>query len=547
LLMNIEHEFEKIIRKKKADEVLVFLRTLNEAERRSLVPLIKKLSKELLGFEVVGNRYQQKATANQSNGLHFSFFVCFNRKEFEKEGPTWLIAKEYLDKILDWYTPTWFSDYINSFSSRDRIPYRLDYGYMMELKHKGILEPNAEIIARLLVPVIYEYTGRRFRFTPEKLLVHKETLDEHIWYLFQYDTHLYFANRYIAMEGQKSKEETDWVVVFKKFADEKKIDRQRLLREALLASNRNFNKNLSGWFADLFLKLEPATEEVIAIQPELFVLFSSPHSKVINTALQSCKAISDNPSFVVEEFLDAAAIVLASETKSVIASTLQVLEKLAKKHKEKRRQIVELLIPVFIQKDEALQSRAAKLVQKLGDKDDEALNALITSYSATLFSSTKEILKDFLQTTAQEEQPVAVASEKSHALTADTAIPSITSFDDLIFLCSQAFDNNETWHIDLLPSALLQWDAQMTGNNFAKLEPAFQRALKLYMGDWRSGIGNLDVLLAHFFIDYCMALISRDPDNAAGLKKLCDGQFSKHEALYKQWQEYGARLSFLQG
>lgn len=545
--MNIEQEFENIIRKGKADGVLLFLRTLSEGERRFLVPLIKKLAKELLGFHQVGNTYKQKATTDQFNGLHYSFFVCYNKKEFEKENPAWIITREHLDKILDWYAPTWFSDYTNSFISRDWLPYQLDYEYLMELKHKGFVEPNAEIIARLLISVIYENVNRNFRFTPEKLLVYKETLDEHIWYLFQYETHLYFANRYIAMEGQRSKEETDWVTVFKKITAEGKIDRLRLLKETLLASNRNFNKNLSGWFAELFLQLQPTSEEIIAVQPELFALFSSPHSKVINVALQCCKTIAEYTSFGVDEYLDAAAIILTSETKSVITSGLQVLEKLARKYKEKRKLIIELVTPVFIQKDEALQTRAAKLVQKFGNTDDEELKMVITSYSGTLFSSTKESLKDFLQITITEEQPAIIITERTYALTDATALPSISSFDDLVFLCSQAFDNNGTWHIDLLPAALLQWDAQVKGSHIAKLEPAFQRALKLYLGDWRTGIGYLDRLLGCFFIDYCMVLMERHPDDAAGIRKICDNLLSKHEELQKQWQEYGVGLTFLMG
>jgi hypothetical protein len=543
--MNIESEFGETIRTKKAEESLAFLRRLSTEERRSLVPVIKKLSKELLVFHEVDGAYRQKATDDQSKGLYYAYFICYNKKEFEKENPAWMVDKEHLDKILDWYVPTWFSDYINGFASEDWLPYRFNYEYMMELQNKGVLRAEPVIIARLLVSVIYEHSDRRYNFTPEKLLVYKETLEEHIWFLFQHQTHLYFANRYLYMEGQKSKEETSWVIALKKYSAEGRIDRHRLMKEALLASNRNFNKNLSGWFAELFLQLQPTNEEIIAIQSELFVLFSSPHSKVVNVALQSCKSIADDASFAVDEFLDAVSIVLTSETKSVIGTALQILEKLAKKHPQKRMSIIPLLMPVFIQKDESLQTKAAKLMQKFGNTDDEALKETISSYSGMLFSGTKDLLKDFLQ--AADEDVVAITFEKSDVLTDSTALPAISSFDDLVFLCSQAFDNNATWHIDLLPAALLQWDVEIKGSNIAKLEPALQRALNLYLGDWRSGIGYLDRLLACFFIDYCMVLIERYPEGAAGIRKVCDGLLSEHKDLYSQWREYGYNLSFLIG
>jgi hypothetical protein len=544
--MSTAKEFEEIFLKKKVDDMLLFLKTLTEPERKALVPQIKSLAKEYLTHHTVGNSSKFKATDDQHRALAYASFICFNSKEFAKSFYAWIISREHLEKIFPWYVPSWFSNYINSFSSRDWLPYALDYLYVVELMHKGILSPNEEILTRLLVQVLYENIGRGSHFKPERLLVHEETLAEHIWYLFRHESTIAYIGQYVFIDGKKA-EPKGWMHIFKTFVAEGKIDRLRILKESLLASNRNFNKNLSGWFAELFLQLKPTNEEMIAVQPELFVLFSSPHSKVINVALQSCKAIADDASFAADDFLDAGAIILTSETKSVIASALQILEKLARKYPGKRRAIMELITPVFIQKDEALQARAAKLVQKFATANDEALKEMISTYSATLFSSTKELLKDYLETTVTEEEPVLVSTEKADELADAMALPSIKNFDDLVFLCSQAFDNNETWHIDFLPAALLQWDAQMEGSHIAKLEPAFQRALKLYLGDWRSGIGYLDRLLACFFIDYCMVLLARYPSDAGGIKKICDDLLVKHEGLYKQWQEYGFGLTFLRG
>lgn len=546
--MNREQEFEKILRNSKADDMILFLRTLTDAERKALVPQIKKSGKYYLTYEMVGNTYKNKATPEQGNALGYAWFFCYSKKEFEKENPAWLISKEHLDKLLPWYVPDWLSDYINSFASREWLPHAFNYDLLMELKNKGFLQPDPEIIARVLINAIYEHLDRNFKFTPEKLLLYPETLDEHIWHLFQYETTLYFANRYMVMAGQQSKEETGWVTVFKKYVAQGKIDRLRIMKESLLASNRNFNKNLSGWFADLFLQLEPGEDEKLSVQSELLVLLSSPHSKVINVALQSFKAIADHPSFLIDDFLDAAISVITSETKSVITACLQVLEKIAKKNKDKRKQIMELVSPVFIQKDETLQVKTAKLIQKFGDPKDEGLKATLNSYSPTLFSGTRELLKDFLETTVEEGQPlVDITEEKNYTLTDDKKLPSINSFDDLVFLCSSAFDNNESWHIDLLPAALLQWNDEVRGNNVAKLEPALQRALKLYHRDWRSTNGYLDQLLAGFFIDYCFLLIDKHGKDAAPLKKHCEQFFSKYEPLKQHWQEHGTNITYIGG
>jgi hypothetical protein len=546
--MTREQEFERILHKEKADDMILFLRTLSDAERRALVPQIKKSGKDYLTYAMVGNTFKNKATPEQGHALGYAWFFCYGKKEFEKENPAWLISKEHLDKLLPWYAPDWLSDYINSFASREWLPYALNYSYLMELKKKGFLQPHPELVARLLINAIYEHADRNFNFTPEKLLLYPETLEEHIWYLFQYETQLYFANRYIHLQGQKSKEETGWVTVFKHYVVEGKIDRHRVMRESLLASNRNFNKNLSGWFADLFLQLEPNLDEIISVQPELLIILSSPNSKVTNVSLQSFKIIVDHPSFLVDDFLDAAASVITSETKSVVTACLQVLEKVAKKYKDKRKQIVQLVAPVFIQKDEALQTRTAKLIQKFGDSKNEELKATLNSYLPTFFSAAKQVLNDFLETEMEEEQPqLNIAPQKGDVLSGDKKLRSVNSFDDLVFLCSSAFDNNESCHIDLLPAALLQWNDEVRGSNIAKLEPALQRALKLYHRDWRSTNGYLDQLLACFFIDYCFWLIDKHEADAASLKKHCEQFFSKYESLKQQWQQYGTNITYLGG
>lgn len=125
--MSTEQEFEKIFLKKKADDMLLFLKTLTEQERKALVPQIKSLAKEYLTYQTVGNSYKFKATDDQHRALAYASFICYNGKEFAKSFYAWIISREHLEKIFPWYVPSWFSNYINSFSSRDWLPYALDY------------------------------------------------------------------------------------------------------------------------------------------------------------------------------------------------------------------------------------------------------------------------------------------------------------------------------------------------------------------------------------------------------------------------------------
>lgn len=549
--MTLQEQYTRLLEKGREKEVLAFLQALGAEERRALAPHVQKLSKEYFKFEQVGNTYKHKASQSQSDILYTTAFVCYNRKEFSKAQALWFLSKEYLNKILPWYCPSWFGEYVNGLREEQWLPHGLTYHYLVELAQGGYLQPHPQLWARTLPDIVYEHHPRpgKHYFRPANLLRHEVTLKEHIWYLFEYETPVSFVNTYTKYEGYDTSE-VGWITVFRKLAAEGNIDRQRLLREALLASNRNFNKNLSGWFAELFVQLQPSAEELLSLQPELSVLFSSPHSKPVNVALQSVKEIVDSPSFNADAFLDHVPLLLASETKATVTTTLSLLEKLAKKLPAKRALLCALATGALIHKDDTLQARAARLIEKWGDPADADLAAAILPYTATLFSKAKALLQAFTGEEPAEDTATASAPEGSGtapSLADAERLPAITDVDELVFLASQAFDNNHSWHIDLLPAALLRWHAQMEGPTIAKLEPAFQRALKLFYVEWTSRLGYLDQLLAYFFLDYGMLLMQRDPAGAASLRKLYESFIAKHPDNWKQWQEHGTNINFLPG
>lgn len=76
----------------------------------------------------------------------------------------------------------------------------------------------------------------------------------------------------------------------------------RVLKESLLAINRNFNKNLCSWFAGMFTALNPSVEEQLTLQPEMFAALSSPHSRPINIILGLLKNLCSHPRFLTDDF-----------------------------------------------------------------------------------------------------------------------------------------------------------------------------------------------------------------------------------------------------
>lgn len=541
--MTLEEQYTCILEKQQDAKLIPFLQALTPQERAKLSPHIKKLGKDYLTFKQQGNGWTTRATDKQRNILMYSFFACYNLQGIRKENPAWLLSREHLEKFLSWYCPAWLSDYINSFSDQNWLPYQLDYGYLIELTQRGFVQPVPQLIARMLVPFLYEHKGRESFYDPERLLQHPVTLQEHIWHLFQYETTIHFSNRYLYQAGKQVQK--GWLDFFLAYSGNGTIDRLRLLRETLMAAHQ-FNKNLSGWFAELFTQLTPTEEEILLLQPELFNLFASPHGKVISIALQACKQVAGSDRFDATGFLDQAALLLPSPAKSVVAATLHMLEKLTKKDGGLRSRICLLATGALIHKEESLQTRAARLIRKGGNPQDEELKATIRLYGSSLFSAARSLLEAFLSR-EEEVQPVPDRQRAKGALTAATALPVISNMDELVFLSAQAFDNNQSWHIDLLPATLIRLQKEIRGEHIPALEPAMQRALRFYFDDWRSNQGQLDHLLACFFLDYCLWLIRQYPQEGSTARELFSNYFSKQEYNKKLWEDKGTYITFFEG
>jgi hypothetical protein len=225
----------------------------------------------------------------------------------------------------------------------------------------------------------------------------------------------------------------------------------------------------------------------------------------------------EHKSFKVSEFLDAIPPILAGETKSNTTAVLTMLEQLAMNKNEFRTTIAGLACHVFIHQDARLQAKTAKLIQKYGGHETRKS---LAEYESNIMQQTRQSLSEFLQPVEKK------VPQKNKTITTTSLEPSsfepvthIKTIDDLTFLAAQAFDNNDPTHLRILPGALIEIQDEINSDNISKLQPALQRALKL-MGGLRSTIGQLDHMMALFFIDVCIHLVRKEPGHSSELVKV---------------------------
>lgn len=547
----VAEKFNTILKKEQMGELIPFLKSLEKGDKKEIASLLKPLAKKYLEFREVKallgttTTLKKEATPDQENILYAAAFVCLNRKDYQKfDRFDHVLSSKILYEILPWYCPDWFSDLVNDLTKRDWMPWNFRYDDALSLVEKGYLNPSDELIVRLIPQMMFEQdANHKYLFVPQNLVKRSITLEKHIWLIFQFETTIHYSDRYHQFQNA-NKNEHLWLTALKQCSERGLLDRHRLLQESILATGRNFNKALSGWFVELFEFLEPTKAELLTLQPELLNTLSSQQSKAVNSSLSAIRKIVEEKSFDTKGFLENALILLSSETKSVVSTTLSLLEKILRKNPVYKEEVCIAVCQAFIHNNEDIQNKASKLLLKFHDSSLRTVVDEINKYTDSMLMSSKKMLSELLSNLPSQQESIS-SNEVRQSDEIFNSIQEITSLDELIFLSSQAFDNNDPLHIDLLPAALVNLQHQLGESNLHKLEPALQRAYKLIMSDWPSTMGYLDHLLATFFIDFTRLLIERFPASGSSLKQI-HVSFQKIDDENKsKWSWYHSRILHL--
>jgi len=512
--MALIDEFKIIYYNNQTSKVIPFLQKLSDKEKKELARDLKPLAIE-----------REK---HNKNIFIATALVCCTKTQYRAYldnlwGWTWGVGMEFselIDEVLAWNCPGWLSEYYNK-RAEDEWGALLSYRNLMNWFQKGYLSPSPQLIAKSLAGSVsvWDSESRQNKYKSQIFDLDPVTLDEHIWTLFQYDTNCY---------------NDIWKNAFKELAHSKRIDKQRVLKECLLTVNIDFKNYVAGWFTDLFVFMEPTKEDLLQIQDELFISFMSKFSKMINKSLDEVKKIASHKDFHIDDFILRLPLLLSSETKSIVASSLMVLEKAAAACTDKREMICVEIAPVFLNKDEAIQTRAAKIITKYGSPDSVLITSTLLNYADSLLMSVKPLLLDYLTDTgevATTEELTVSDNLQLDIFSENNRVPQIDTFDDLLFFLPLAFKDKQPYYRDLLLPTMVKLNHLINETNIEQLEVALRQAYEvtLHQPFWHSfhhktnefesssfwGEGLSYHWATLFFINYCQYVANKYPEASA--------------------------------
>ncbi|UKB84762.1 DUF6493 family protein [Chryseobacterium sp. MEBOG06] len=497
----------EILNEEQVHEIIPFLKQLSVEERKTLVPSIKKMDREISKIVMTKNSYHTVGSASQHSIIDIASFVCMDKKNFGKNYWSLFRNAEQTEQILEWGCPDWFSDFINESVEAEFTAF--NYHDILGWTKKGYVEPRPELL------------GHHLSNYPSDLDQYPETLTTHFWYLCEYPSK--------SLPFRK-----EWFPLVQKLVAEQKIERKRFLRECLLASNRNFNKNVTGWFMDAFTTLKPTEAELLELQNELLAGLASVQSKAVNTILTHLKKIA-GADIKTEELSHYLPNLLSSEVKTVVISGLSLTEKIFQRKRLDPEMLGMALSTAFVSKDDGIQTKAAKIILKYIPPSENIKEAL-SHYSDNILTNVRPLLEKYIEDKQQELEDLA--SEKLSLTTEENKVKVLENFEDLMFFLPLAMEDPYSHHCDIALDGFIRFANEVDAESVKLIEPVFLKACKT-IAKWE--VPYLNVLLCNLIINYGLSLLEKYPIQLKNLEKIYQ-KTSEEEAGREANSNYQKKL-----
>jgi hypothetical protein len=205
--------------------------------------------------------------------------------------------------------------------------------------------------------------------TYEGLLADSQLLEREVWQLFEVDlgAELSNANTWQPKEDGKtwegySRGDNRWIYALARLADERRLDRERLLDASLDALVRDFRASTVGWYAKLHEELEPTRAERFARLDRYLALVTSPTPVVAREGLAALREIDD--ALPPDAFARVAPTPFLQRQKNLSIETLSLLSRLCKSHPDSRAVLLEAAARALGHERADVQERALKLLEQ---------------------------------------------------------------------------------------------------------------------------------------------------------------------------------------
>jgi hypothetical protein len=283
------------------------------------------------------------------------------------------------------------------------------------------------------------------------------------------------------------------------------IDKFKVIEKCLDSALIFQKRTISSYFFAFLNDLSLTNEELLSHQDTLFTVLESQHSKPINQTLKYIKTIHKEKGFKLTSFTSHIPTLLAWNVKSLVNSTLILIDTLMKSYPQEKENLAFLSLEVLANEHESIQVKFLKILKKHKLLEQQNILDEIQLYADGLYHASKELLPK-MEEIAQEETFEIIIPQR---IRDDNKMPRYETFDEMVFFFSQVFEGNNVYDFDLFVALLPKLHKMINEDNISKLEPAFIRAINVYSFEIFSFNRNIITLMAVVFLEFAMFIKKR--------------------------------------
>lgn len=487
--------YDAVILSKDLKTLLPFLKDNAKGNPEALKKHIRKAKRYWMDFVDLTNERQYRRDNSQwgTRGeqrqfdiITLSAIALFNKTDINSWDEAVDMFKRVEEplvlEILHWAKPDWIAGFLLDKAKKDNWR-RFDYKALRFLEEESLISYEPELYA-LSLGSFSEWAAkikaREFiHFVLNDQLAYERDVPE----LFNYQTELH--------EGYFREKDTEaydayrtWEIIYNSLLTEGKLSRNSYIEQIILIQTKDWNNPLKSFFRKRLTELNPAADELLPYQENIFAALQYAYAPVVNFAMDLVKKIYEEKNFNVNSFLDwLEPVMMASDNKAAIKSTFPILEKLNKQYPKFNKRITALLADVYVVPDLNLQERATKLLLKIAVAKDPDLTEKLSSYVALMQGSVRTSLSAFLTEETmvidpEEKEVYHYEPKKENLLLQEIELPK--DWNDIVFLFGTFIASDEVADGEILLNTFITQRHLFPTDYSEQLQPYGKQLEKKY-------------------------------------------------------------------
>ncbi len=260
------------------------------------------------------------------------------------------------------------------------------------------------------------------------------------------------------------------------YAENGKLDRQRLLDASLDALERDFGQFRAGWYSRFHVAMAPTPAEISARADRYLRLLGSSVPPTVSFAIKFVQALDKSESLAPDAMLAGLEPALQARSKGTVAAALKLVARAAKRQQALRQDAAASALLALVCEDAGVQGKALDLFETLDGQDNSALRDTLADYVDLVAPSVRDRIAALAGVTPTQSADTITAGD----LLAPVPIIPVSSAEEALSLFLTVLENpRDPFEVERATDGLSRFGPALRDDD-QRLSPLRKRAKQVW-------------------------------------------------------------------